>query len=144
MCLPFKESHAILAYEELLLTKIGLMNTQTSEEKAMAINEAYHNLTVREAFAKIKGYPKELPGKCRTEFYFWLMGTATKDPAEQAEIQVVINQLKAVQKREFAALSPMLNPLSKQDLQAFTEELTNLGGGNEELGREYLTKYLEE
>ena len=130
--------------KSFLNQNVNIMNTETIEQKAFAINEAYHNLEVRKAFASIHNYPEDLLGKHRTEFYFWLMNTATKIPHEQAAIQAVINQLKTAQQREFAKVSQILNPLTKEDIHAFPEELESLGGGNKELGAEYLKTYLED
>jgi hypothetical protein len=130
--------------KSFLNQNVTLMDPETIEQKAFAINEAYHNFEVRKAFASIHNYPEDLLGKHRTEFYFWLMNTATRNAEEQAAIQKVINHLKAAQQREFAKVSQILNPLTKEDVHAFTEELKNLGGGNKELGEEYLKLYLED
>ncbi len=100
-----------------------------SHNKAIAINRAYHDLEFRRTFCSLKGYDYNTFEKHKTEYFFFLLNTSSKNQDEQKEIQSHINEIK---KDQIAVV------------KHWNQQVEELGGGDAQLGKEYIEKYLDD
>lgn len=104
------------------------MENQNPLQKAIALDKNYQSAAVRSIFLTSKGYPDTDASfkKNRNNFFNWLLEETSRDYREQLEIQRHLNEIKK-------------DRLSAEE--HFKEELKILGGGDQDLGRNFYEIY---